>query len=182
MFAHRVDERTQLRLLQQHHAEALFEVVDRNRDHLRAWLPWVDGTTEVQDSMDFVVMQIYTFAQQGLMTCGVWHDGELCGVIGHNTIDPEARVTTLGYWLDAGKQGHGVMTRCVAAFLDHAFSEYGQEVVQIRVAPGNARSVAIPERLGFVRGEVLADAERLHDRVVDHVVYRMRREDWAQTV
>jgi ribosomal-protein-serine acetyltransferase len=178
MFAHVVDERTKLRLLQQHHAEELFQVVEANRAHLRAWLPWLDSTTEVQDSMDFIVMSIFTFAQQGPMVCGIWFDERLVGVIGHNDIDPDTRWAKLGYWLAADVEGKGVMTRCVTAFLDHGFTEYGLEGVEIRVGTENLRSQAIPDRLGFERGEVLVDAERLYDRMVDHRVNRMRREAW----
>jgi ribosomal-protein-serine acetyltransferase len=178
MFAHPVDARTELRLLQQQHAPELFAVVDRNRDHLRAWLPWVDATTTVQDSVDFIVMSIFTFAQQGPMTCGIWHDGLLCGVIGHNDIDPETGVARLGYWLSTDVEGRGVMTACVRAFLDHAFDTYGLEAVELRVATENRRSLAIPERLGFERGGILVGAERLHDRTVDHRVHVMTRARW----
>ncbi len=178
MFAHFVDDRTELRLLQQQHAPELFALVDRNRAHLRAWLPWVDATTEVQDSIDFIVMSIFTFAQQGPMVCGVWRDGALCGVIGHNDIDPETRVAKLGYWLGTEVEGRGIMAACLCAFLDHAFDTYGLEAVELRVATDNVRSQAIADRLGFEQGDVVPDAERLHDRTVDHLVNRMPRRRW----
>jgi hypothetical protein len=44
-----------LRLLERHHAETLFALTDRNRDHLRPWLPWVDGVRSAADSLAFVV-------------------------------------------------------------------------------------------------------------------------------
>ena len=178
MFAHWIDDQTCLRLLQQQHASELFALVDAHREHLRAWLPWVDATQCEQDSMDFIVMQVFTFAQQGLMTCGIWHGGALCGVIGHNDIDPEQRVARLGYWLAADHQGRGLMTACVAAFVEHAFDTYELQTVEIRVAPRNRRSRAIPERLGFTEGAVIQAAERLHDRTVDHVCYTLERPDW----
>jgi len=178
MFSHPVDDRTELRLLQQQHAPELFALVDRHRAHLRAWLPWVDATTEVQDSIDFIVVSIFTFAQQGPMVCGVWHDGQLCGVIGHNDIDPETRVAKLGYWLGADVEGRGVMTKCLRAFLDHAFDLYGLEAVELRVATENLRSQALADRLGFERGDRVPAAERLHDRTVDHLVNVMTRARW----
>ena len=180
MFAHVVDERTKLRLLQQQHAQALFQVVEANRAHLRAWLPWLDSHTTVQDSMDFIVMSIFTFAQRGPMVCGIWYDERLVGVIGHNTIDAETGWATIGYWLSRGVEGRGVMTRCVQAFLDHAFHEYGLAGVEIRVGTTNVRSQAIADRLGFERGEVLVGAERLHDRTVDHRINRMSRERYLR--
>lgn len=39
MFKHELGERAELRLLEERHAEELYALTDRNRDHLRAWLP-----------------------------------------------------------------------------------------------------------------------------------------------
>ena len=38
MFSYKVNEQIEIELLQQHHKNELFELVDRNRSHLRQWL------------------------------------------------------------------------------------------------------------------------------------------------
>ena len=45
-------------------------------------------------------------------------------------------------------------------------------------APENARSRAIPERLGFTQEGTLRQVERVGDRDLDNVVYAMLAEDW----
>jgi hypothetical protein len=50
--------------------------------------------------------------------------------------------------------------------------------VEIRAAPENARSRAIPERLGFTQEGTLRQVERVGDRYLDNVVYAMLAEDW----
>jgi ribosomal-protein-serine acetyltransferase len=50
--------------------------------------------------------------------------------------------------------------------------------VEIRAAPENARSRAIPERLGFTQEGTLRQVERVDDRYLDNVVYAMLAEDW----
>ena len=50
--------------------------------------------------------------------------------------------------------------------------------VEIRAAPENRRSRAIPERLGFQREGVLRETERVGDRYLDEVVYGMIASDW----
>ena len=47
MLSYRLDELSELRLLQAHHAEALYALADRNRTHLRQWLTWVDSAHDV---------------------------------------------------------------------------------------------------------------------------------------
>ena len=42
MFTWKINEHIDLKLLEHRDAEALFHVVDQNRDYLRQWLPWVD--------------------------------------------------------------------------------------------------------------------------------------------
>jgi ribosomal-protein-serine acetyltransferase len=50
--------------------------------------------------------------------------------------------------------------------------------VEIGCAPGNRKSCAIPERLGFTREGVLRQREWLYDHFVDHVVYGILAEEW----
>jgi ribosomal-protein-serine acetyltransferase len=38
VFSHKLSENTELRLLEERHAQELSDLTDRNREHLRAWL------------------------------------------------------------------------------------------------------------------------------------------------
>jgi len=62
--------------------------------------------------------------------------------------------------------------------VDHAFGAWRLHRVEIRAGVENARSRAIPERLGFRREGVLREAERVGDRYVDQVVYAVLAGDW----
>ena len=54
MFSHKLTEDTELRLLEERHAEELTDLTDRNRQHLRAWLPWVDASRTLEDRKNFI--------------------------------------------------------------------------------------------------------------------------------
>ncbi len=71
------------------------------------------------------------------------------------------------------------MTEAVRALVEHAFGEWQLNRVEIRVAVGNERSAAIPERLGFVREGVLRQAERHADGFKDNVVYSALASEWS---
>lgn len=178
MLEHRLDAETSLRILEVRHAEAIFAAVEANRGHLRAWMPWVDGTRTPEDTRAFVRSTLEQFAGSRGIQLGIWHEGALAGVIGTHAIDWGNRKTSLGYWLGAGYQGKGIMTRACKALVDHCFGEYGLNRMEIRCATENKRSQAIPERLGFTREGVSEQAEWLYDHYVDHVIYGMLASRW----
>ena len=40
----------ELRLVEEADAEKLFHLIDRNRQHLRRWLPWLEGNMSIEDT------------------------------------------------------------------------------------------------------------------------------------
>lgn len=178
MFGVSVDADTRLELLEEHHAEELFALVERNRPHLRRWLPWLDHNTRVEHTRVFIRACLQHFAARNGFTCGLRHRGVIAGVLGLHQIDWINRRTSLGYWLDEAQQGRGLVTRACAAVCDHVFGELELNLLEIGCAVGNQRSCAIPERLGFTREAVLRQREWLYDHYVDHVIYSMLAADW----
>lgn len=178
MWGHSLGEGLWLRLLERHHAEALFALTDRNRDHLWPWLPWVDRVREVADSLAFIKEGLERFARGAGYELGIWMEESLIGVLGVHEIDFANASTSIGYWLDAGHQGRGIMTRAVATVLDDLFFIRGLHRVEIRVAPENLRSRAIPERLGFRMEGILREAGRYGGRWGDLVVYAILNREW----
>ena len=154
-------------------AAAMFALTDANRDRLREWLPWLDGTRSPDDTRRFLASLLVRGA-----TAPVWlieSRGHLCGICGFNWV--ANRTAEIGYWLDVGHQRRGIMTACVARVVRHAFETTNVNRVTIPVAVDNARSRAIPERLGFRAEGVLREAEWLYDHFVDHVLYARLRGD-----
>lgn len=177
MFEHTVDD-ISLRLLEPRHADALFALVDANRRHLRPWLPWLDANVAVSDTLQFIQMTQRQFADNTGFVAGIWYCGEVAGVIGHNRIDWENRISWPGYWLAEGFQGKGIVTKSCRALINHAFSELNLNRVDIRCAVENSKSRAIPERLGLRQEGVIRQAEWLYDKYVDHVVYGVLTDEW----
>jgi ribosomal-protein-serine acetyltransferase len=159
-------------------AEAAFAVVERNRAHLREWLPWVDGSRSPEDVRAFIRHALVQTEEGRGPQAAIWIEGAIAGSVGCHPIDWANRSCSIGYWLDAGKQGQGVVTRCCAAMLDYLFGERALHRVEIRCGTGNARSCAIPERLGFEREGIAREAEWVNGRWVDLVVWAMLGRNW----
>ena len=182
MFSLRIDHGLELRLLGEQQAEILFALVDENRDHLRQWLPWLDDNRSVDDTRAFIKKSLEQLANNNGFPAGIWYQGRLAGVIGYAEIDWPNRITGIGYWLGASFQGQGLVTRSCRALVDYAFNQLELNRVEIRCAPGNKASCAIPQRLGFTREGVLRQAEWLYDHYVDLVVYAMLASEWPAAV
>lgn len=170
----------ELRQFEHRDADPLFAVVDRNREYLRQWLPWVDHTHGRGDVQAFFDRARRQYAEGHGPNAGIWVDGEIRGSIGSHTIDWPNRKGSIGYWLDASLQGRGVITRCCAAFLNYLFDELELHRVTIQCGIGNHRSCAIPRRLGFEREGVMRQAEWVNDRWIDLVVWGMLAPDWRR--
>jgi ribosomal-protein-serine acetyltransferase len=161
-------------------AEPVFALVKRNREYLRPWLPWVDHTFSAEDIREFILRaQAQLDAGQG-PNMGIWQDGVLVGTIGCHPIDWANRNCSLGYWLDGGHQGKGLITRCCAALLNYLFDELLLHRVEIRCGTGNLKSCAVPQRLGFRREGVASEAEWVMDRWVDLVVWAILDHEWRR--
>jgi len=173
-------ERSEVRLasLSEADAEMLFQLVELNRSHLRQWLPWLDASTCVEHTREFIKGTVKRSEESAGFVCGIYFQGVIVGVVGHNSIDKANRISYPGYWLSRTHTGRGIMSCAVAALIHHAFTELDLNRIEIRVAVGNHKSQAIADRLGFVREGVVREAEWLYDRFVDHTVNGLLRSAW----
>jgi ribosomal-protein-serine acetyltransferase len=171
-----------LRGLEDADAEELFAVIDANRAHLALWMPFVGQTRSAVDSLAFIRAARRQYEENRGMQLALLQGERIIGVAGFHAIDWTRRSTSIGYWIAADQQGAGTMTTAVSALLKQAFAGWKLTRVEIRAGVANARSRAIPERLGFREEGVLRSAERIGTRVIDHVVYVMTARDWQRRV
>lgn len=165
-------------LLEEHHAHELHALTDANHARLREWLPWLDGALSPDDSRAFIRASLERFARGNGFDAGIRWRGRLVGTVGFHEVNRRDLATSLGYWIGAEAEGRGLVTDAARALLDVAFREWGLHRVEVRCAEGNARSRAVPERLGFAREGVIRDGERLYGRFVSLVVYGLLSHEW----
>lgn len=178
MITLKLDEDTVLRSLTVDDAPALFLLVDRNRTHLREWLPWVDAQTSAEDSRVFILTTQQQFVSNLGFQTGIWFRGQLAGIVGYHAIDWTNKSVELGYWIGSEFQGFGIVTKACRRLVDYAFEEFKLNRVQIRCATGNKKSCSIIERLGFTREGMTRQAEFLYDHFVDLYVFGMTANEW----
>jgi ribosomal-protein-serine acetyltransferase len=173
-----LDGTTHLRLLEEADAHELAELIAANRRHLAQWLPWArqDG---LSGTLAFIRTTRRQLADENGLQTAIVRAGRIVGVVGFHAVDRVNQATSIGYWLAEAEQGRGTMTRAVGALVDHALSGWRLHRVEIRVATGNARSRAIPERLGFRHEGTLRGAERHGEDHLDLDVFSVLAGEWG---
>ena len=111
MFRRTVAPGIEMRQFEMADAEPVFALVERNREYLRPWLPWVDQTQSAEDIREFISrVRRQLEANQG-PNSGIWLAGVLVGNVGCHPFDWPNRNCSIGYWVDAGQQGKGLRMR-----------------------------------------------------------------------
>jgi ribosomal-protein-serine acetyltransferase len=178
MFSYVIGQGLELRLLEYRHAAELFELSDKSRDHLRPWMPWIDGTKTVEDTKEFIRISLEEFSKGDAIVTGVFYNGCIVGILSFHNMDRTNRSATIDYWIGVEHQRKGLMTRACEAFIDYGFKELDLNRIVIWAAKDNIRSIAIPERLGFTKEGLNRQARWLNGHFIDVIVYSMLRSEW----
>ena len=174
-----VNDHIHLQQIKPAHAPLVFETIDRDRNYLRRWLPFVDHTRKPSDSLHFIKQLEKTSGKNNDYVYTVWYKGVFAGLCGYKESDKEKKKTEIGYWLAESMQGKGIMIKTVSKLVDFAFRNLNRNRVQIKVAVGNRKSAAIPRKLGFVLEGVEREGELHSDRFFDLEVYSLLKAEWA---
>lgn len=158
-------------------AGELTEAIATNREHLARWLPWAESHG-FEDSVEYLDRKRVQIEANDGFEGAIVLDGRIVGGAGFHGVDWINRSTSIGYWLAADAVGRGLMTGAVRALVDHAFGTWELHRVIIEAVVDNARSRAIPERLGFREEALLREAKLIQGRYEDAAVYAMLASEW----
>jgi ribosomal-protein-serine acetyltransferase len=178
MFRAQVSENVYLQLLEERHAAELFSLIDQDRAYLRKWLPWVDATETVEDTLSFIRSSLEQFASNKGFVAGIWSEQRLCGVIGTHKLDLLNRKGEIGYWLGKSVQGRGIMTSACRAVVTYLLGDLALNRVEIHCARENEKSCEVARRLGFTEEGLAREAQLLHGEFHDLRRFSMLKKDW----
>jgi len=175
----RISDKIRLERLKLSMAPVVFDAIDRDRNYLREWLPFVDNTKEISDTEAFI-RSINAPGNQRDDIYSIWYREEFAGLIGFKDTDHINHKTEIGYWLSEKMQHKGIITACVATLMKHAFQKLGMNRVQIKVAENNLKSEAIPQKLHFRFEGIERDGEWHCDRYLNLKIYSKLASDRFQ--
>jgi RimJ/RimL family protein N-acetyltransferase len=136
-------------------APLLKEAIDSSLGHLLPWMPW--ARNEPQTLAEKVELLREFRGQFDLGSDAIYaiFDAAEQRVLGGTGLHPRIGPGGLeiGYWIRADAVGQGFATEATAAMTRIAFELADIERVEIRCAPANRPSAAIPPKLGYTLRE-----------------------------
>jgi len=172
-----VDQDIQLSLIETSFCEPYEALAKANYDHLKQWLAWPYFCQTAADFQQFAKRSLHDYADGKSLTCGLFYQEQLVGNISFNKIDHKLKKVEIGYWLSADYQSRGIITRACQHLIQYAFNELDMQKVQICVAKDNLASRAVCERLNMTLEGTITHAEKIGDRILDHAVYGLYKQN-----
>jgi ribosomal-protein-alanine N-acetyltransferase len=114
-----------------------------------------------------------------LLLCLARDPEHIIGAVNLNNITRgAAQYADLGYALDAGMQGQGLMPEAVRAVIAYAFGPLNLHRIRACYLPTNERSGAVLRRLGFVVEGYARDYLLIDGRWQDQILTSLINPDW----
>ena len=166
---------TTARLVTLDDAPVLAELLRVNRDFLAPWEPIRPQEYVTVDGQRAVIAAALGQHEQGVKVPHVIVDGS-GRVVGCITLYEIVRgpfqSCSLGYWVSAEDNGHGLATAAVRDLIRLAFDELRLHRVQAGTLLHNVRSQRVLERNGFVRFGVAPSYLNVAGRWQHHALYQ----------
>ncbi len=152
-----------------------------NHDRLARWEPWAVDPPVLEETRSFLEAGARSWLEGSELPVaiavrdgGQWH---LAGSVSLR-INRYSRSGEIGYWIDGGYEGRGLVSRAVAAILDQAFGPLGLDRVTLLTDASNERSKALARRLGFVEEGLLRQALAFPGERRDQAAYGLLAHEW----
>ncbi len=177
MFIRKISENLELSLYEARNAEELNGLIERNFDHIKRWSAWLKDERSIENTCAFIERNLEQFNKNEGFALGIWFENEMAGQVEYNYLDWTNRKTEIGFWLGESFQWKGLATKSCRALIDYAFDELKLNRVEMLCGVENIKSRKIAEKLGFREEGIIREAQWIHDRFVNFVIYGMLAND-----
>ncbi len=139
--------------------------------------PWLQSPI-TREAYDRLLVRVQDERYDPLLVC-LRAGGAIIGYINVSEIvRGNFQSAYLGYGAVAAYAGHGYMSEGLELVLDRAFTDLRLHRLEANIQPGNAASIALVERAGFVREGFAERYLKIGGRWRDHEHWAIRAEQW----
>lgn len=146
-----ITERLCIRMPLPGDGEVVFQAIQASKSELKKWLPFAQNDQTLEEVEVNIREAHLNFLKRKDLRLFIFHreTGKFIGSSGLHEIDWEVPKFEIGYWIDSRESGNGFITEAVKGITDFAITKLGARRIEIKCDTKNAKSRAVPERLGF---------------------------------
>jgi len=130
-------------------ATIYFNLVEKNRFHLRKWLSWEKEIKTIEDALKYFFEKEEKTKNKEVIEYGIYLKGEFIGNISIFNISLEHQSGEIGYWITSDMAGNGIVTEAVKIIEKEVFSNWQFNRIQLTCDPENIASIKVAEKCGF---------------------------------
>jgi len=179
-------ERLVVRCYEPRDAALVKDAIDTSLEHLRAWMPWVEGepqTLEEKTNLLKTFRSAFDLGENFVMGIFSADESEVIGGTGlHPRNEPGG--LEIGYFIRASATRQGYVTESTAALTRVGFEICEADRIEIRIDPANEASIGVPLKLGYTEEASLR--RRLPAKaggpLRDVTLYTLFREDFDPAI
>jgi len=171
-----VSESIAIEIVDDQHADGIYDLVKTDRDYLRTWLPWVDFADSVEFIQNFVKGSKQRQSAGVELAFVIVENDNVIGRIGVYKIDNQNRIGEIGYWIGKDYQGRGIVADCCKRLIEYCFDDLNLNRLEIRCGVENLKSQFIPKRLNFKLEGVMRQGELVRGKFIDLNLYALLKD------
>lgn len=154
--------------------KAVYQAMQASMSELKPWMPWAHRD-QTEEDVEVNIRTAYAkFLSREDLRLHIFNKdtGEFIGASGLHRMKWEIPKFEIGYWIDTRQSGKGYITEAAEGIMNFAFNSLHAKRVEIRCDARNAKSRAVPERLGFTLEGILknddlsADGKEVRDTCI----------------
>lgn len=130
-----------------HHAKELFNAVKSSRSELSIYMPWAKSLLDITSAENYIKSRINT-TDNGSQWFAIYFKGQFTGVFGIKYIEPETKISELGYWLSHYGRGNGIVYQVLKVILPYMASYTNAKTVEFHCLESNEASIKIVNKIG----------------------------------
>lgn len=154
----------------------IFNGIDKYRQDMRRWLPFIDDLNTINDERAFINSVLCIPYPTRNLIFAIEHKNELCGLIGYSNSNFMEHHIEIGYWLLPIFRNQGIMTKAVEYICNWSFQNRDIKTIYIKCAVNNHNSNRIPQKLGFKLESTLENGQLLVDKsYTDLNIYSLQK-------
>lgn len=153
-------------------ASKMFSCVEKDRNRLGQFLPWVPFVKTVEDELNYIKHTHKCWDEGTLFDYGIFRkDNDIyMGNIGLHSIEWDKDCCEIGYWILSDFEGQGYMSEALRILEGHVF-ELGFHRIEVRCSSVNQRSASVPIACGYLFDGVLKENSIEQEKYRDTFIF-----------